>query len=40
MNYTVTKATGFWEHKVVFRLLHQYSENLTHRTLLFTMASP
>lgn len=40
MNYTPTKVGGFWEHKVVFRILHVYSQYLTYGTLLFTMASP
>lgn len=26
MNYTVTKATGFWEHWVVFRILQVVSD--------------
>ena len=34
MNYTSTKVGGFWEHKVVFRILHLYSEYLTYGTLL------
>lgn len=35
MNYTPTKAGGFWEHLVVFRVLQVYSLNLTYRTRLF-----
>lgn len=26
MNYTVTEATGFWEHRVVFRILQVISD--------------
>ena len=26
MNYTVTKVTGFWEHRVVFRILQVISD--------------
>ena len=35
MNYTLAKVSGFWEHEVVFRMLHQYSEYLTYRTPFF-----
>lgn len=35
MNYTLTKVSGFWEHEVVFRMLYQYSEDLTYRTPFF-----
>ena len=35
MNYTPTKVGGFWEHEVVFRLLHVYSQYLTYGTSLF-----
>ncbi len=35
MNYTPTKVGGFWEHEVVFRFLHVYSQYLTYGTSLF-----
>ena len=35
MDYTPTKVGGFWEHEVVFRMLHLYSEYPTYRTPLF-----
>ena len=29
------KWPSFWEHEVVFRMLYQYSEDLTYRTSFF-----